>query len=318
VAELRSSVASAIGVAPLVSVIVVNYNAGNLLTSCAAAVLGSDIPIELIVSDNGSSDGSLERVRQRFGADSRLTLVENGANLGFAAGNNRVLDRATAPYLLFLNPDCIVQTETCRSLAAFMDGTPDAGMAGCVIRNPDGSEQKASRRRIPDPWIGFARYLHLERFTLSLARDTRLNLVDDPLPELPVPVEAVSGSLLMVRRAALDAIGPLDEGYFLHCEDLDWFARFARSEWRIYFVPGVEVVHHQGACSKGRRVWVEWHKHRGMVRFFRKFQARAYSLPFRLLVILGIWGHFAVLASVEGIRRAATMVVGAFARARTR
>jgi GT2 family glycosyltransferase len=286
-----------------ISVIVVNYNAGDLLAACAGAVLGSDIRVELIVSDNGSADGSLQVVRERLGADPRLTLVENGANLGFAAGNNRVLDRTSAPYLLFLNPDCIVREDTLGRLADFMDATPGAGMAGCLIRNPDGSEQKASRRRIPDPWIGLVRFLHLDRFSSRLAGEKRLNLVDEPLPERPVQVEAVSGSFMLVRRAALDEVGPLDEGYFLHCEDLDWFARFAAAGWKIYFVPDVEVVHHQGTCSKSTPVRVEWHKHRGMARFFRKFQAGDYPLPFRLFVLTGIWGHFAALALLEVARR---------------
>jgi GT2 family glycosyltransferase len=97
---------------PRISVIVVNYNAGELLQLCVESVLGSDIPLELIVSDNGSTDGSLNGVSKRFGTDARLTLVENGANLGFAAGGNRVLDRTLAPYLLFLNPDCIHGCDT--------------------------------------------------------------------------------------------------------------------------------------------------------------------------------------------------------------
>lgn len=298
---------------PALSVIVVNYNAGDLLADCVGAVLASPVELEIFVSDNGSGDGSLETVRRRHRGDRRLTILENGANLGFAAGNNRVLNRAAAPYLLFLNPDCIVQANTLGNLVAFMDATPDAGMAGCVIRNPDGSEQKASRRRIPDPWIGLVRFLHLERFSRRW-RGKRLNLVDEPLPEHPVQVEAISGSFMLVRRAALAEIGPLDEGYFLHCEDLDWFARFARSEWKIYLVPDAEVVHHQGACSKGRPVRVEWHKHRGMVRFFCKFQAREYPLPFRLLVLTGIWGHFAVLAAVEAAGQVAAGVRRILAR----
>lgn len=298
---------------PLISVVVVNYNTGELLTSCVGSVLGSDLPVELIISDNGSTDGSLEPVRKLFGTDPRLVLVENGANLGFAAANNRVLDRATAPYLLFLNPDCILRLNTLSRLLAFMDHTTDAGMAGCVIRNPDGSEQKASRRRIPDPWIGLVRFLHLERFSRRL-REKRLDLVDEPLPEHPVQVEAISGSFMLVRRAALAEVGPLDEGYFLHCEDLDWFSRFARSRWKIYLVPQVDVNHHQGTCSKGRPIRVEWHKHRGMVRFFRKFQANEYSLPFRLLVMLGIWAHFAAVACVTGVRSIAARSTQALAK----
>ncbi len=107
----------------------------------------------------------------------------------------------------------------------------------------------------------------------------------------------------MVRKVALDEVGPLDEGYFLHCEDLDWFVRFARAGWGIYLVPDAEVVHYKGACSLSRPVRVEWHKHRGMARFFRKFQFRDYPLPFSLLVLAGIWVHFGIAALLNGLRQ---------------
>ena len=295
---------------PELSVIIVNYNAGELLADCVGAVLASGVAVQVLVSDNGSSDGSLAALGARVGADPRVAIVENRANLGFAAGNNRVLGRASAPYLLFLNPDCILGPETLPRMLAFMDATPDAGMAGCTIRDPDGSEQVASRRAIPDPWIGLVRVLHLDRIWPRLTRGRRLNLTDQPLPEVPVRVDAISGSFMLVRRKALDAVGPLDEGYFLHCEDLDWFVRFSRAGWGIYLVPDAEVVHHKGACSVGRPVRVEWHKHRGMARFFRKFQFEDYPLPFSLLVMAGIWAHFGVAAAVHGGRRLAGRIIG--------
>jgi hypothetical protein len=288
---------------PALSVIIVNFNAGALLAGCVDAVLAAPVPLEIVVSDNGSTDGSLTTVREAHGGDPRLTILENGANLGFARGNNVALPRTRAPYLLFLNPDCLVNRDTLPRLLAFMDATPKAGMAGCLIRNPDGSEQTASRRVIPDPWVGLVRVLHLDRLWPLLAAGRRLNLTDQPLPGVPTRVEAISGSLMLVRRAALEAVGPLDEGYFLHCEDLDWFVRFGRAGWAIYLVPDVAVVHHKGACSRTRPVRVEWHKHRGMARFFRKLQFRDYPLPFSLLVLLGIWSHFALVAAVTALRR---------------
>jgi len=288
---------------PELVVIVVNYNAGALLVDCVEAVLASPVRLELIISDNGSIDGSLALVRERYGKDPRVTLAENGANLGFAGGNNRVLPLAAAPYLLFLNPDCIVGPDTLGRMLSFMEVTPDAGMAGCVVRNPDGSEQTASRRAIPDPWIGLVRMLRLDRLWPRIAAGRRLDLTDEPLPYTPTRVQAISGSFMLVRRAALDQVGPLDEGYFLHCEDLDWFVRFARAGWDIYLLPDVDVVHHKGACSTGRPLRVEWHKHRGMARFFGKFQREDYSWPFGLAVMLGIWAHFALLAVGEGLRR---------------
>ncbi len=276
---------------PAVGVIVVNYNAGDLLSMCVGAVLGSDVAVEVVVSDNGSDDGSLEQLRAAFGADPRLCILENRANLGFAAANNCALPLVRGDRLLFLNPDCLVGPDTLGRMLAFMDTRPDVGMAGCVVRNPDGSEQVASRRAIPDPWIALKRILRLDRL-LPNRGGRRLNLHHEPLPAEPVEVEAISGSFMLVSRRALDAVGPLDEGYFLHCEDLDWFVRFRQAGWTIALVPDVDVIHHKGACSRRHPLKVERHKHRGMERFYRKFQAREYPMLFNGLVIFGIRAHF--------------------------
>lgn len=288
---------------PALSVLIVNYNAGNLLIEAVAAVLGNALSLEIIVSDNGSADGSLEMLEAKYGTDPRLRVLRNFTNLGFAGGHNRALPLAGAPYLLFLNPDCIVRPETLPLLIEFMKATPKAGMAGGIVRNPDGSEQKSSRRRIPDPWVGLVRFLHLGRLWPNLLNDRQLNLMHSPLPDRPLIVDAISGSLMLVRRQALEEVGPLDEGYFLHCEDLDWFVRFRQAGWAIYLVPTAEAHHYQGACSLSRPFAVEWYKHRGMMRFFRKFQFRDYPLPFSLMVLVGIWAHFGAFSLLEGGRR---------------
>jgi GT2 family glycosyltransferase len=130
------------------------------------------------------------------------------------------------------------------------------------------------------------------------------------LPDRPVEVEAISGAFMLVRRKALEDVGLMDEDYFLHCEDLDWFVRFRRERWRIYLVPDAEAVHHKGVCSVGRPISVLWHKHRGMTRFFRKFQFRDYPLPLSLLVMFGIWLHFAVAAPAAWVRRQVGRLLG--------
>ncbi|MBK1722504.1 dTDP-Rha--alpha-D-GlcNAc-pyrophosphate polyprenol alpha-3-L-rhamnosyltransferase [Thiocystis violacea] len=283
--------------APRVSVVVVNYNAGALLSACIGAVLGSTLPVEVVVSDNGSSDASLDGLRRDWGTDPRLTILENAANLGFAKANNRAIPLTRAELLLFLNPDCLVSPGTLAAMADFMESRPDVGMAGCLVLDPDGTEQVACRRSIPDPWIALKRILRLDRLARGQS-GRRLDRASEPLPDQPVDVEAISGSFMLVRRSALEAVGPLDEGYFLHCEDLDWFVRFRAAGWTIALVPQVSVIHHKGACSRSAPIAVERHKHRGMERFFRKFQYAGYPRLFSRLVIGGIWLHFLLKATM--------------------
>ena len=111
-------------------------------------------------------------------------------------------------------------------------------------------------------------------------------------------MDAISGAFMMVRREALDAVGPLDEAYFMHCEDLDWCMRFRQSGRRVLFVPTASAVHHKGASSRARPVRVLWHMHRGMVRYYRKFFRREYPGPFMWLVVAGVAVRFSALASI--------------------
>lgn len=276
---------------PRVSVVVVNYNAGPLLADCVRAVLASDTRVQLIVSDNGSTDGSVERVAALWADEPRLRILRNGANLGFAKANNLAFPLAEADYLLCLNPDCLVAPDTLSRMADVLDGRPEIGMAGCLVLDPDGSEQVACRRAIPDPWMA-ARDLFGPARLLATVRGRRVARRPPALPTAPVEVEAISGSFMFVRRRALESVGPLDEGYFLHCEDLDWFVRFARAGWGIALVPDARVVHHKGACSSGNPIAVERYKHQGMERFFRKHQYARYPTAFSALVVLGIRIHF--------------------------
>ena len=120
------------------------------------------------------------------------------------------------------------------------------------------------------------------------------NLHEQELPRGPVDVEAISGALMLVRRAAMDAVGPWDEAYFLHCEDLDWCMRFRQHGWRIVFVPNAPAIHDKGVSSRSRPIFVEWHKHRGLWRYFRKFEAPHRSAGMAAAVFAAIWLRFPV------------------------
>lgn len=283
---------------PQVSIIIVNYNSGQFLTASVTAALTSTVAVDLWIVDNDSQDTSLTTLRATFGHDPRLHIIALNTNVGFATANNRALNRAEGEWLLLLNPDCIVQPDTIERMIAVLKYHNDAGMAGCLICNPDGTEQAGCRRMLPTPWNGLAQALYLHRWFSPLKSLEQLDLLGSPLPQQPVFIEAISGAFMLLRRTALQQVGLLDENYFLHCEDLDWCQAFREAGWKILFVPQVKVIHYKGACSHSRPLFVLWHKHRGMLRFYRKFLSRHYSKLFNLLVMLGIALRFILMLPI--------------------
>jgi hypothetical protein len=281
--------------APRVTAVIVNFNGGMLLTDSVKSVLASTEPVKVVVSDNGSTDGSIEHLRRILGRRPQLAIVENGENLGFARGNNVALPMTEGEHILFLNPDCVIEPETIAKMTRLMERIPGAGMAGCLIRNLDGSEQAGCRRAVPTPYRTSVRTLGLDKLFPGNPRFQSFVLKDTPLPDEPGDIEALSGAFMFVRRKALEDVGPLDEGYFMHCEDLDWCMRFREKEWRIVFDPTHDVTHAQGVCSIGRPFRVLWYKHRGMVRFYRKFFRSRHSSGLTYAVMAAVWVRFAVI-----------------------
>lgn len=296
--------ASAKGKEPLISAIVVNYNAGRLLTQCIEQVLASTVKVELIMVDNNSTDGSLNSIEHAFSHESRIQIIKNQRNLGFAKAVNIGLGNSQSDVILLLNPDCIIEVTTLEHLLRTLSKEPDIGMVGPIILNADGTEQAGCRRDIPTPWRSLARAFGLSRWSFSKRGPLRdFSLHQAPVPTGPLDVDAISGAFMLIRRAALNDVGPLDEGYFMHCEDLDWCIRFRERGWRVVFVPDVSVTHHKGACSKDRPIRVLWHMHRGMMRFYRKFFRHQYPIALLWLVAVGVWLRFSILAFYHLVRQ---------------
>ena len=285
-----------------VTVIIVNYNAGSLLTRCVHAAL--EQAQQVIVVDNASSDSSVLNLESEFSLENRLCIIRSESNIGFAAGCNKGLNAATQPYILFLNPDCMLQSGTLKHLVQVLASDSNIGMVGGYLTNPDGSEQGGGRRAIPSPWRAFVRAFglyHLEKYWPKIFFDFHLH--KQPLPQESIEVEAISGALMLVRREAIEDVGVWDEGYFLHCEDLDWCMRFKQKNWKIVFVPNAPVTHFQGTCSRGRPFFVAWHKHKSMLRFYRKFFRQQYPSALMGLVAVGIWFRFGVTVAFYAVRQ---------------
>ena len=284
---------------PTISAIIVNYNAGSLLGRCVVSLLACPQAIEIIIVDNASSDGSLNGLDD----SPQVILVRNSSNLGFAAACNIGIKASTAPYLLFLNPDCALEGDALSPLLTDLQRNNQVGMVGGLLLNSDGTEQAGGRRAVPTPWRSFVRAFGLHRLAdrwPNMFYDFHLH--KQPLPATSAEVEAISGACMLVKRTAIDDVGLWDEGYFLHCEDLDWCMRFRQKGWKILFVPASRIHHALGACSRSRRVFVEWHKHKGMLRFYRKFFSQEYAGVIMWLVTAGVWLRFVMVTASIKVR----------------
>jgi len=291
-------------------VIIINYNGGDLLSACIASIFPQGVQ-SIIVVDNASSDDSLLFLEQNYQNERRLRIIRNARNYGFAKACNIGVQASLQPFILFLNPDCVLEPGALHRMVEVLEANPVAGMVGGLLIDPDGAEQGGGRRAVPTPWRSLVRASGLYRFANRWPRlFYDFHLHKQPLPDAPVEVEAISGALMLVRREAMKDVGPWDEGYFLHCEDLDWCMRFWQKGWKILFVPDAPVVHQKGSCSQSRPIFVEWHKHKGMMRFYRKFFRHRYPGALMWLVALGIWLRFGTVAAYYTARRAGQRLSG--------
>jgi len=284
------------------SLVVVNYNSGPLLAKCIESALFQ--VGEILVVDNASNDRSFDQCVRQFADRAEVRFLRNKTNLGFAAACNIGFAHSKGSVVLFLNPDCRLDKNAVSEMHKVLIENPQNGMVGGLLLNVDGSEQGGGRRAVPTPWRSFVRAFGLNQFSNRWPRlFYDFHLHKQPLPEHPIDVEAISGACMMVKREVANEVGSWDEDYFLHCEDLDYCMRFRKHGWNIAFVPEARVVHEKGGCSRARPLFVEWHKHKGMMRFYRKFFHHQYPGVLMWLVALGVWLRFSLVATYYAVKR---------------
>lgn len=273
-----------------IAVVVVAFNSEETLEACLSRLRGAQDVVEIRVVDNDSRDASLEIVQRHALADPRVRFIANPDNPGFAVACNQGASDSTAPWLAFVNPDCFVEADTLARLREDALALGDA-LVGGVLRGEDGVLDAAARRRDPD----FAAMLRRRSArALSLARDPARDVQ---------PVDAVSGALMLLPRALFARIGGFDEGYRLHAEDLDLCRRMREAGATVAIDNTVEVLHVRGVSSRSRPLFVEWHKHRGLWRYFRKFEAPRRGTLMRAAVFAMVWGRFPFAVLRAALRR---------------
>jgi len=258
-----------------VSVVVVTYNAMPWLEQCLESVHG----VETVVVDHGSTDGTLELVRERF---PEVALVEE-ENRGLAFGWNTGVERTTGRYVLLLNADAWLDPDALDALVAFADTRPDAAVVGPRLRFPDGRLQR-SVRGFPTLWRLATEFLFLRRLapgTRALNAFYGAGFDHGEVRE----AEVVMGAVWLVRRAAIEQVGPADDAFFLFSEETDWAYRFREAGWKVVFFPGAGATHVYAASHKGL-LFVE--NLRGQLRFLRKHRGDAYAERARTLLLVAL------------------------------
>lgn len=241
------------------------------------------ISIEIIVVDNGSSDGSLEMIRDEF---PQVGAIRSETNIGFARATNAAIRASRGHHVLLLNPDTEVRGDALPVLARFLDEHPRCAAVGPRLLNPDGSIQP-SAFTFPTLLMVF-----LDFFPLLGGRlmETRWN-GRYPRRDQPFPIDHPLGACMLLRRAALDQVGWLDPGYFMYCEELDWCMRARRFGWEIWHEPRALVVHHGGASTRQRRDAMFVALHASRLRFYRRWHSYTWVVAAAAITRLGVWAE---------------------------
>ena len=230
------------------SIVIICWNDWKVIENCLNSISETThrIEYEIVVSDNGSTDGSLERIKAQFPT---VRLVENRANLGFAKGNNAGIREATGEYILILNPDTIIHEGSLDRWIEFADRHPESGAFGCRVHNPDGTYQRSAR-----PFPTILRYLvaylglrFLGRLNYPVLSDNYEGWRGNTERE----VDWQSGCCVLMRGAVLRELGGFDERFFYQFEEVDLCRRVWSSGYRIRFTPAVSITH-LGGQSVGR------------------------------------------------------------------
>lgn len=299
------------------SIIIVNWNTRDLLAGCLQSVYGERLSVngdqipttdhrspftgyrspitETIVVDNASTDGSAAMVRERF---PWVQLIENRQNVGFARANNQAICHSRGRYVLLLNSDTVVHAGALGRLVAFMEAQPQAGACGPRLLNGDGTLQPSAHPMLT-PGREFWRLAFLER--LWPRATYRQESWDTTTPR---PVEVIKGACLLLRRAALDQVGLLDDRYFMYTEEVDLCYRLAQAGWGLWRLPQAVVTHFGEASSKQVRAEMYLQLYRSKVQFYRKFGGRPRVARYKALVALAYLPRF-LLAAAASLARPA-------------
>ena len=257
------------------SVVIVSYNVRHYLDECLESVQKAleGVEAEVFVVDNASTDDTMSVLPQKY---TWVRFIASEENLGFSRGNNIAIRQATGEYVLLLNPDTNVAEHTLRETVRFMDEHPQAGGAGVMMLNGDGTRAPESRRAIPTPWVSALKMLGFTK---------RYYMSHLPWDE-PCRIEVISGAFCLLRHTALDKVGLLDEDFFMYGEDIDLSYRLLKSGYENWYLP-LPITHYKGKSTRKTDYRYVHVFYQAMLIFFRKHYSHLgifYTLPVKMAI----------------------------------
>ena len=282
------------------SIVIVNWNVRDLLKRCLHSIISSfqlpasnfqlpisnfqsptsNFQIEVIVVDNASSDDSVAMIEEEF---PQVQLIANSENLGFTVGNNQGIAASRGRYILLLNPDTEIVGDALATMVEYMDNHPQVGALGPQLLNPDGSIQ-SSRRHFPTMATAFLESTILQQWFPHNRVIRHYYIADRPDDEVQ-EVDWVTGACLLARREAIEEVGPLDEGFFMYSEELDWCRRIKAQGWKVVYLPTARVIHHGGQSSEQVKSFQHVQFQRSKIRYFRKHHGPWQAEILRLFIL---------------------------------
>jgi GT2 family glycosyltransferase len=285
------------------SIIIVNFNTKEFLKKCILSIKESvkEVSYEVIIVDNASTDDSQSEISNLRSQISNLKIILNNKNLGFSKANNLGIKASqNSRYVLFLNPDTIMQKRTIEEMIEFMDNHKDVGAATCKLMMLNGEIDDASHRGFPTPWNSFSHFSGLSKIFPKSKIFTGYNLGWKDLNKTH-EIDVLAGAFMLVRRTAGEKAKWWDEDYFFYGEDIDFCFMLKQNGWKIYYIPDVFITHLKGvsggikavskeittASNETKKLATKW-RFEAMRIFYKKHYQQKYPWIVNFLVNLGI------------------------------
>jgi GT2 family glycosyltransferase len=269
------------------SVVIVNWNTSKFLEKCLASIYSNHIEreFEVWVVDNASTDQSVPMVRERF---SQVNLIVNEKNRGFSGANNQAIRRCSGEYVVLLNPDTEVRSKALDRLVDYMESHPEAGGAGPLILNPDGTRQISC---YPEPTLSRELWRLFQLDRIRHYGTYNFNAWD---PDGQREVDVIQGACLILRSSALEELGLLDEDYFMYTEEVDLCFRLRKARWKLIWVPQAEVVHYGGQATQQVATEMFLELYRSKILYFNKHHGKLSANFYKSIVLAATLARLAL------------------------